>query len=403
MDYTYTAYTKDRKLVKGKLTAANLEIANRILDYGGYQVVNLKPTNAFLSLGSIPLTGASVKPKDVLLFARQLALLLESGTDLVASLELIQKQTTVKGLGKILTDIIHEIRSGSSFSAALGKHPGAFSSMFIQAMAAGEQAGNLDVVLRQMADYINREVTTGKKVKNAMTYPVIIFVLAIVVVGLLAVFVMPVFTNLFSSFGAKLPLFTRILIGIADWASHYALWVIGALLIIIGAGYAYIRTPNGKLQWDTISLRLPVVGRINLLNELSRCCRTMALLFKVGLPLPEILGQAIRGSDNKAFANSLTLVQQELIKGEGLSKPMSRDPLFLPLMVQMISVGEETGNLDNALTTVAASYETESDDRTGAAVGFIQPALTVGIALVIGFVAVAMVSAMYGIYGQINL
>jgi type IV pilus assembly protein PilC len=129
----------------------------------------------------------------------------------------------------------------------------------------------------------------------------------------------------------------------------------------------------------------------------------MALLFKVGLPLPEILGQAIRGSENKAFANALTEVQHELIRGEGLSKPMSRNPIFLPLMVQMVSVGEETGNLDNALTTVAMSYETESDDRTSAMIGFITPALTITMAVVIGFVAIAMVSAMYGIYGQIKM
>ena len=129
----------------------------------------------------------------------------------------------------------------------------------------------------------------------------------------------------------------------------------------------------------------------------------MALLFKVGMPLPEIIGQAIRGSSNKAFANALTGVQEELIRGEGLSKPMAKNRLFLPLMVQMVSVGEETGNLDNALTTVALSFETEADDRTSAMVGMITPVLTVAVAFVIGFVAIALVSAMYGIYGQISV
>ena len=211
------------------------------------------------------------------------------------------------------------------------------------------------------------------------------------------------FVSLFSQFGAKLPPATKMLIGVADWASHYAIIVIAVLLALIAAGYAYVRTPDGRLRWDTLSLHLPLLGRINLLNELSTTCRTMSLLFKVGLPLPEIMGQVIRGANNKAFANALTEVQTQLIRGEGLSKPMARDPLFLPLMVQMISVGEETGNLDTALNTVAVSYETESDDRTSAAVGFIQPALTVIIAFVVGFVAVALISAMYGIYGQISL
>jgi type IV pilus assembly protein PilC len=403
MDFAYTAYTKEKKLIKGKLSAANQEMATRVLSYGGYQVINLKPASAVMSLGKMSLTGNGIKDKEVLLLSRQLALLLESGTDLVNSLDLLQRQVTNKNLQKVINDIIHDIRSGLSFSAALGKHPKVFSSMYVQAMAAGEQAGNLDVVLRQMSEHLQREILTGKKLKNAMTYPIVMFILVIVVVAVLAIFVMPTFTQLFTSFGAKLPVTTKILIGAADWASHYMIYVLIVVIIVFGAGFAYIRTPNGKLWWDNLSLHMPVMGRINNLNELSRCCRTMALLFKVGLPLPEILGQSIRSSGNKAFANALTEVQQELIRGEGLAKPMSRNSLFLPLMVQMVSVGEETGNLDAALTTVALSYETESDDRSSAMIGMIQPIMTIAVALVIGFVAVSMISAMYGIYGQLNL
>ncbi len=403
MEYSYTAYTKDNRLVQGKLEAASREAAAQALTYGGYQVINLKPVSSFLSFGGLSFTKNSASTKDILMFSRQLALLLESGTDLVSSLELLQKQITVKILQKILADVIHDIRGGSSFSAALSKHPKTFPTMFCQAMAAGEQAGNLDVVLRQMSEYLEREVNTGKKVKNALTYPIIIFVLAIAVVAVLSIFVMPTFVSMFSAFGAKLPMATRVLMGMADWLSHYILYVVGVIAVVGIAGYAYNRTPTGKLWFDTLSLKIPVLGRVNNLTELSRCCRTMALLFKVGLPLPEILGQAIRGSTNKAFSIALTEVQEQLIRGEGLSKPMSRNPLFLPLMVQMVGVGEETGNLDTALTTVALSYEQEADDRTSAMIGMIQPALTIGIALIIGFVAVAMVSAMYGVYGQLSL
>jgi type IV pilus assembly protein PilC len=405
MEYVYTAYTKDRKLVKGKLSADNADTANRVLDYGGYQVVTLKPASSPFSTGNInvSLTSNKVSSKDTLLFSRQLALLLESGTDLVNAVELIQKQSTVKSLQQVLEDVIHDIQSGSSFSAALGKHPDAFSTMYIQAMAAGEQAGNLDIVLRQMAEYLDREVNTRKKIKSALTYPIIIFVVAICVVGVLSIFVMPTFVNLFSAFGADLPLATKLLMAIASFAASYGIYIMVFLLAAIGICFAYVRTPAGKLQWDTVSLQLPMIGRVNLLGELSRCCRTMALLYKVGLPLPDILSQVIKGSSNKAFANALKEVQEDLIRGEGLSRPMSKNKLFLPLMVQMIAVGEETGNLDSALTTVAISYETEADDRTNAVVGLIQPVLTVGIALVIGFVAIAMISAMYGVYGQIEM
>ena len=232
MEYAYTAYTKDNKLVQGKLQAATQEAASQALTFGGYQIINLKPVTPFLSLGRLSFRSTSVSTKDVLMFSRQLALLLESGTDLVSSLELLQKQITNKNLQKILAEVIHDIRSGSSFSAALNKHPKTFTTMFCQAMAAGEQAGNLDVVLRQMSEYLEREVTTGKKVKNALTYPIIIFVLAIVVVAVLAIFVMPTFVSLFSAFGAKLPLATRILMGVSQLGESLYLYVIGVIAVI---------------------------------------------------------------------------------------------------------------------------------------------------------------------------
>ena len=257
-------------------------------------------------------------------------------------------------------------------------------------------------MLRQMADHIERAVNTEKKIKNALTYPLTVVIVAILVIGLLVTFVLPTFVSLFTAFGADLPLATRILIGMTDWLGKYGVYLMTTIVAAAVLGWVYIRTPAGKYQWDKLTLRLPLVGRIFLLNELSRCCRTISLLFKVGIPLPEILAMTIQGTNNKAMAEVLTGVQQELIRGEGLSKPMAQRKLFLPLMVQMVGVGEETGNLDNTLATVAQSYETESDDRTSAAVGLIQPAMMVVIGLRVGFIAVAVLSAMYGIYGQVS-
>jgi len=222
------------------------------------------------------------------------------------------------------------------------------------------------------------------------------------VIIILVTFVLPKFMTLFTAFGAELPLATRILLHITDWFSHYGLYLLVGIGIVGVIGWAYIRTPVGKYQWDKLSFSLPVVGRIFLLNELSRACRTISLLFKVGLPLPEIMAMAIQGTNNKAMKEVLTEVQRELIRGEGLSRPMAQRKLFLPLMVQMVGVGEETGNLDNTLATVAQSYEIESDDRTSGAVGLIQPTMIVVIGLGVGFIAVALVSAMYGIYGQVS-
>jgi len=400
MEFSYIAYSKDKKLVKGRLSATNEEAAAKLLTYGGYQILRVKPYIAFVNLGRLSGLFTTVNPREVIMFSRQLALLLESGTDIVASLELLQAQVTNRTLQKTIGNIVSDIRGGNSLSVAMRKHPSIFSQIYYQAIAAGERSGNMEIVLRQMADFIERRVVTEKKVKNALTYPIIIAVVAIIVITIMVTFVLPTFTELYSAFGAEQPLATVILIGITDWFSDYGLYLIIGLVALIIAGLLYIRTPAGRYQWDKISFRLPVVGRILLLGELSRGCRTISLLYRVGLPLPEVLVLAIQGSGNKVMAEALTGVQRELIRGEGLSKPMSKRPLFLPLMVQMTGVGEETGNLDNTLTTVAESYEMEADDRTNSAVGLIQPIITVVIGLVVGFLALSLVSAMYSVYGQ---
>jgi len=402
MEYSYVAYTKDKKLVRGRLSATTEEAATRLLSYGGYQVLSLKPYIAFLNIEKLSAIFTRIKPREIIMFSRQQALLLESGTDIVASLELLQSQVTNRGLQRVIGEVASDIRGGSSLSLALSKHPRAFSQMYSRAISAGEKGGNLEVVLRQMADYIERGATTEKRIKNALTYPFIVAIVAIIVIAILITFVLPTFASLYTTLAIELPLATRMLIIITNWLTDYGLYLILGIVAVIGIGFVYIKTPDGKYRWDKLTFRLPIVGRILLLSELSRSCRTISLLYRVGLPLPEILSMSIHGTTNKAMAEALAGVQHELIRGEGLSKPMSKRPLFLPLMVQMASVGEETGNLDNTLATVATSYETEADDKTSAAVGLIQPALTVAIGLIIAFIALSLVSAMYSMYGQLG-
>jgi type IV pilus assembly protein PilC len=403
MEYAYVAYTADKKLVKGKLSSTNEETAADLLSYGGYQVVSLKRVVPFFDKEKLMARFSRIKNMEIVLFSRQLALLLESGTDIVSSLELLQGQVTNQILRRIVAEVASDIRGGSPLSTAMMKHPQAFPQMYQRAISAGEQSGNLEVVLRQMADYMERSAVTEKKVKSALTYPIIVTVVAMVVVLILITFVLPSFTVLYASFDAELPLATRLLMGFADWFGQYGVFLLLGIGVVVFALFAYTKTPAGRYQLDRLSLNLPVLGRINLLNQLSRICRTMALLFKVGLPLPEVMAAAIYGTSNKVVSEALVGVQHDLIRGEGLSKPMRKRKVFLPLMVQMVGVGEETGSLDGTLTTVAESYEVEADDKTRTAVGMLQPALTLGIGLMVSFVVLALVSAMYSIYGQLNV
>jgi type IV pilus assembly protein PilC len=403
MDFAYKAYTEDKKLVSGKVSSTSEEAATELLSYGGYRVISLKKAIPLFDKEKLLARFSRIKPAEIIMFSRQLALLLESGTDIVTSLDLLQDQIANQTLRGIIAGVSSDIRGGSSMSNALSKHPQAFSPMYSQSIAAGEQGGNMEVVLRQMADYLERGATTEKRIKGALTYPFIVVLVAVVVVGILITFVFPSFVSFYAEIGAELPLPTRMLIGITDWASHYGVYLLVVILAVIGATYAYIKTPAGKYRWHKMMLRLPVVGRIVQLSELSRCCRTMSLLIRVGLPLPEVLAATIRGTSNKAIEESLSEVQQALIRGEGLAQPMTKRAHFLPLMTQMVRVGEETGNLENTLVTVAESFETEANDKTTAAVGLIQPVITIFLGGVVGFVVLAMLSAMYSVYSQLNI
>ena len=404
MDYQYLAYTSEKKLVKGKVAAPDEVKAVGQLNSMGYQVLSIKTMNSlakFRKSLDISLT-SEVKPKEVIMFSRQLAILLESGIDIVTAIDLYRSQASNKVFRKTLEEIIADLRGGASFSGALAKFPKVFSIMYCRTIAAGEQSGNLDQVLRRMADYMERAEVAAKKVKNAMTYPAIVLVVAVVVVAVLVFYVMPTYTKLYSSLGATLPGISRVLIDIASGAAKFGVYVIVALIVLVIGIVLYIRTPTGKIRWDRLILRLPIIGRIVQLNELARCSRTISMLVKVGLPLPDIITMCIQSSGNTIMGQALTEVKQDMLAGEGIAQPMAKREIFLPLMVQMVAVGEKTGNLGNTLATVADSYETDADDKTAAAVGLLQPALTIAMAVVVGFIVVAMISAMYGVYGQLG-
>jgi len=402
MNYQYVATAEDNRIMKGKLTAASEDAAADMLAYSGYRVLSLKEVTPFFNAEKLTALFAAVKPTETIMFTRQLALLLESGTDIVTSLELLQAQSTNRTFKKIIAAVVSDVRGGSPLSESLSKHPHAFSTVYHRLVSVGEKSGGLETVLRRAADYMERISTTQKSVKNALLYPIIVCVVAIVVVGVLVAFVLPAFAGLYTSFGVQLPATTRALLAFTSWSQHYGLLLLAAIVIAVVAGYAYTKTPAGKYQWCKLMLTMPHVGRINLLNELARCCRSMSLLYGSGLPLHEIMTMVIQGTNNKAISTALTDVQQGMLAGQGLSDPMAKNKLFLPLMVQMTSVGEETGNLDNVLSTVAESYETEADDKTKAMVAMITPAMTIIIGLIVGFVALSLFSAMYSIYGQVG-
>ena len=400
MQYQYVAASEAGEIVKGKITAGSEESVSEMMNFAGFRLINLKPYVPFFSLGKLSTQLFPVKPPEIIMLFRQMALLLESGVNIITALELLRDQMSHRTLKKVVGDVITDVRSGNQLSTAMARHPMVFPAMAIRSLGIGEQTGGLETMLRQIADYLERELQTQKGIKGALMYPMIAGIVAVVVVAVLMIVVLPAFAGLYSDLGAELPAITQLMMSISDFLRAHILELFLGVLIFAAVVVIYIKTPDGRYRFDKLLLKIPLLGRVRLLNELSRACRSISLLYTAGLPLTEIMPMVVQGSGNRVMAEALYNVQTEMLKGEGLSKPMSKNPLFLPMMVQMVKVGEETGTLDSSILAVAQNYEAEAQEKTKTIIGIIPPVMTMVIAGFVGLIAISMISAMYGMYGQ---
>jgi len=399
MAYQYVAYNTKGEVVKGKLSATTEEAATELLSYAGYRTVSLKPYVPFFNMEKLmDSLSAEIKTAEVVLLYRQMAMLLESGINIATSLELLQDGASNRTLKKVLGEVVSDVRGGTQLSTSLLKYPKAFPAVYCQLVSVGEQSGNLEAVLNQVADYMEKEAVTTKETKGALMMPGITAVIAVVVIGLLLTFILPTFAGMYEQLGTELPPIVTTLITLGEQLKSNALYILLAVVAIVASLMLYIKTPGGRYQRDKLLLSIPKIGQVRLLTELARYCRSMSLLFRAGMPLTEVIPMLIKGSDNKVLAKALTEVQEEMLKGEGLSRPMAKNKLFLPMMVQMVKVGEETGSLESTLLAVARSYETEAQDKIHAIIALIPPVLTVVIGVVVGALAVTMMSAMTSMY-----
>lgn len=406
MDFTYIGYDNNKKrIVRGNVSAASQEAAIDILGRNGYRLISLKPIAVVAPSVKMQLPAIispRTKPEEIIFFSRQLALLLESGISIVQALEIMKEQTANRTLKRVIGQVVIDLRSGSQLSAALSKHSKIFPSIYCRTLSVGERTGSLEVVLKQVADYMEKEATAAKEVRNALKYPVIVVIVAVIVVAVIVTFVFPSFANLYSLLGVKLPPMTLAMMSAVEWLNKHGLLLLAVALSASFLGYAYVRTPGGKYTLHKLMLRLPLIGRVRQLDELARCSRAMSLLFHSGLPLPEVMSLVIESSNNAIVKDALSDVRSSILKGEGIAQAIAKHRLFLPLMVQMVKVGEETGSLDSTLASVAQAFENEAKDKMRSLIGMIQPAITLIIGLVVAFIVLSLVQAMYSIYGQIS-
>ncbi len=400
ISYRYEALTGQGRLVKGTIKAIGEIEAERLIIGQGLSPVNVEVVPSMFSLEEAFPTFFKIKPEDVVVFSRQLATLLRSGISLLPALEILTGQvTSSRAFKKVLESIVNDLRAGSAFSQSIAKHPMAFSEIYIRTITVGEQTGNMEMVLNQMSDYMEKQGALAKKIGGALRYPMMVMGAGLVVGIILMTVVMPQMMGMFTSMGAELPLPTRILIGISDILTGYPLHFLVGGVVLIAVVIWLVKQPTGRRFLDRMKLVAPLIGTPILMGELARFSRTMSMLIKAGLSLQEIMELMPQTSDNKVIRDALFQVNEGLILGEGLSGPMSRIALFPPLLIQMVAVGEESNTLDFTLGVVADFYEVTAEEKTAAMVGMITPLSTAIIGLFVGFIAVSVLMPMYSIIG----
>ncbi len=403
MGYQYTAYTLDKRIVQGRIDATSESTAEEALYQAGYhRILSLREVHPRLSLEQLLPTFFGVKKQDVIDFSRQLATLIESGVTILTALQLLEEQTSRTALRKVIAGLVEELRGGSSLSQALSKYSQAFSYTYCQVIKASEQAGNLEVGLKHVASYIEKRMMMKKKISRAAVYPAMVLLMAIGVFALLITVVLPPLVELFTSLGTELPWTTRLVIVIAGFLINYKLYLLGGLFTLIILVVGYVRLPAGKLTMDRLMLKIPVIGSINIQRNMCHFCQTTSMLLKAGLLLPQIMNIVSQTVGNRVIRQALREVREKLVQGQGLSQPMAAIGLFPRLLVEMVVVGEKTGNIDSTLATLADFYEQRVDQKVDTLVSMIEPLLTMVIGLVVVFIALSMITPLYSILGSIE-
>lgn len=398
--YRYVAATIHGKMVKGTVKAVSEIAAERVIVGRGLNPIHVEVAPSMFSLEEALPSLFKVKPRDVVVFSRQLATLLRSGISLLPSLEILQGQvTSSRAFKSILGSVLNDIRSGSSFSQSISKHPKAFSDIYCRTVAVGEESGSLENVLNRMADYLETQSQMAEKVRKALTYPAMVLGVGVIVIILLMTVVMPQLLDMFTAMSVELPLPTRMLIAVAGFVNANTLYLFIAAAILVAVVLWLVKLPTGRQLLDRVRITAPIIGIPVLMSELGRFARTVSVLVSAGLSLQEIMEMMPQSTNNLVFRKALDEVRERLLLGEGLSDPMSRIGLFPPLLVQMVAVGEESNTLDFTMGVVADFYETSAEEKTTAMVGMIGPVSTVGIALLVGFIAISVIMPMYTLTG----
>ena len=392
--FKYVATTPEGAKVTGVLEASSsggvhIALADKLLS-----PVSVKEKRGF----NVELTKKRVKPEEIMHFSRQLAAFIRAGIPILDAIDVFAEEAHNPNFKDVLLTMSLALRRGERLSVAAAAHGKVFPRFYVDMLKAAELTGKLDTVLDQVSGYIERDVEARRKIRSAMTYPALIGVMSMVTVGILTIFVLPRFESFFASLDAKLPLPTRMVLSAASFMAKWWWAVLAGLAVIGGLGYLALRTARGRRVRDRLLLKLPVVKGVVHYAIIERFCRILSSMIGAGVPIPDAMVVVTESTRNAVYEKALVQVREEMLEGEGIATPIARSELFPPTVMQMIRVGENTGTLDHQLEVAAGYYEQELNYKIKKMTSYFEPAMIAFMGLVVGFVAVALVSAMYGIF-----
>ncbi len=403
--FDYQVRDKGGKLVSGQLEGENRDAVAKRLSSMGYTPIKISEVKETGLNKEITIPGMDrVGLKDLAIFSRQFATMINSGLSLIRALGILAEQTENKKLAATIGEVRSDVESGRSLSQAMADHPKVFSNLYVSMVRAGEAAGMLDQVLMRIAEMFEKDVELRAKIKSAMTYPVIVLLLAIVLTTVMLIFIVPTFANMFDDLGGELPLLTRFLVAASNFIMSW--WGLVAYIIVpatLWFSYKTIRAnPQGRYALDVIKLRLPVFGSLFQKIALSRFARNLSTLLAAGVPILQALEITSDTVNNGVMASAIRDVKESVREGESINAPLSQHAIFPPMVVQMIAVGEETGNIDGMLEKISDFYDVEIASTTESLTALMEPLMIAVIGGIVGGMVIALYLPMFQVFDLIE-
>ncbi len=400
-DFGYEAITKEGKVLKGSISADNVDVARSQLKAKGYIVTDIKE-QSILSKDISFSFDKKPSPRDLGVFCRQFVAMSRAGVSILECLSLLREQTENATLAKAIREVQAEVEKGETLAAGLGQHPKVFSDLMVTTVNAGEQSGSLDVALDRMADQYEKSAKTAALVKKAMIYPIVVALVAVAVVVVMLVKVIPSYTDMFDSLGTELPAITKAVVAASDFIVGKWFILVPVIVVVVLGIQAYLKTPTGKYLKADISLKVPAVKNLAVKSACSQLARTLATLLSAGVPLVEAVDIVGDTMQNMRFYDAVKYARDEVIKGVPLSQPLEDSGLFPPMMYHMIRIGEEAGNTEEMLNKLADYYDDEVEMAVQSLMAAMEPMIIIVLAVVVGTLIGAVMAPMLTMYQSLD-